>query len=211
MTATVLYDIFTHCQSFLSDSFWSDKFYLCACGRFPDGFVYDHLNHTVQYDGDTVVLTDDPCEIIATLKPLFQKSGIRSYYDLLVMDGDSTREMAEEWKDVKPKSLRDRLITDYITELCIEKGFTKKIARMVIAKVNMAFKIKTLISDDIVFEEGKVVSINSLKIKGDSKCGVTLRFKRGVQRCTKHDKTKSTRRIERTIDKYSKTLSGTII
>lgn len=204
---TVLYPAFTHCQSLLTDSFWSDTFYLCACGRFPAGFEYDHSSNTVIYEGESIALSNDPSEIIKVLKPLFQRAGLKSYYDLLIIDEDDAREIAEDWKSVKPKRVKDRLISDYITDMCVKLELNKHTTKAVWASINVAFKMKVLVSNDIVFEDGKVRDIANVDITKEGR----VKFTRKPQRCTKEDKPKQSRKIERYVDRYVKALEMSLI
>ena len=205
--STVLYPAFTHCQSLLTDKFWSDTFYLCACGRFPAGFEYDHNSNTIVFEGESIDLPTEPSQIVTTLKPLFQKVGLKSYYDLLIIDEDDAREIAEDWKNVKPKRMKDRLISDYITEICVKLDLDKKTTKAVWASISVAFKMKVLISDDIVFENGKVRNIFNVDIANNG----TVKFTRKPQRCTKEDKPKVSRKIERSVDRYVKLLESSLI
>lgn len=205
--STVLYPAFTHCQSLLTDKFWSDTFYLCACGRFPSGFEYDHNSDTIVFEDETIDLPSDPAEIVKTLKPLFQKAGLKSYYDLLIIDEDDAREIAEDWKNVKPKRMKDRLISDYITETCVKLALDKKTTKAVWANISVAFKMKVLGSEDIVFENGKVINIFNVDIADTG----SVTFTRKPQRCTKEDKPKVSRKIERCVDRYAKLLESSLI
>jgi len=89
------------------------------------------------------------------------------------------------------------LISGYITELCVKLDLTKKATRAVWASINVAFKMKVLIPDDIDFEGGKVRSISKVSILPDGR----VNFDRKPQKCTKEDKPKSSRKIERCVDR----------
>lgn len=212
MSQPVLYPVFTQCQNRTTNQFWRDVLYLCACGRFPPGIQYDPLKHAFQNDdGDILSLPSNNKKLFLETKHFFQRSGIHSETDLTLKDREGIENtpkaiQAKEWKDVKPKNRRERLLSDYITQLCSERKLGRKRSNVVKVELSLAFKMKMLLTSDVQFD-GKVTGIKNFSLDDDNNCI----FSRKPTSRGKDTKPKESRRVDREIDRYLKRHSSNVL
>ena len=185
---SIIFPIFEECKTFTLDSFWRDEFSKLACNRFPPGLRYDahHHNLVLKLDGKkTEVLAlpenDAAGAFQIVMKILKGRYDMRSSRDLkiqkkVIEDAMKKREMDLncEFKDIKPRQLKDQLIMDYLTSLKTKHHLANSEFRQLISVVQLGFQFKNLSPGDVVYDTEKGVSdIHGLKFDDKTRMFVT--------------------------------------
>lgn len=173
----IIYPIFEDCASFTMDSFWKEQFINFARNRFPQGVRYDsnHGNLILKLPGakgtEVVALSQnssvDTFQIV--MRVLREKLGMRSTRDLKIqkqeMEDIRQQRMYDmncDWKQLRPRHLRDQLVMDYIGSLKEKYGLTATETKNLVSIIQLGFQFHSLSQDDVDYQEGKVVNINGL-------------------------------------------------
>lgn len=220
MPPTVIHPIFKECEKFVVDTYWRHIFESCALNKFPKGVRYtigassskdEGFNHIFSIKTivkgrqkvEVVSLPSDPEELSVALLVIFkEKLGMYSTIDLKVkndeMDDVLSRFSVDDkctWKQLKPKTLKDGKIRDYIIGLAKKHSLTPKQARVLLAEINLAFQLKTISPESVDYRDGKIQSLKGVEIsegrlKGNlTRCSVFPKHTRkdGVKKVTKID------------------------
>ena len=129
-----IYPIFEECRDCTLDSYWKEIFSDCARNKFPKGIRYDGRKNVLYVRQPsaratkplTYSLSNDPREVFKMMMDIFRnKMGMRSVRDLQlqqeelneIKNSEGQINMDCEWKDIKPRYLRDQIIMDYVMSL----------------------------------------------------------------------------------------------
>ena len=129
--STIIHPLFEECKHYTLDPYWKEKFSSFACNRFPPGVRYDPANNNLilKLDGkrsEVIGLPeDDPAFVFKIVMAVMRdRLNMNSNRDLKFrkeeMAGFAQERVCDldcEWKKIKPRHLKDQLITDYIAEL----------------------------------------------------------------------------------------------
>jgi len=183
----VIFPIFEECKSFVLDSFWRDEFTKLACNRFPSGMRYDAVHHNLilKLDGkksEVIALPEDnPAETFrAVMKILRGRYDMRSSRDLKVQkkaieDAMKKREVDLdcEFKNIKPRHLKDQLIMDYLLGLKTMHRLTNSEFRHLVSVVQLGFQFRSLTPNDVVYANCIVSDITGLEFDEENRIFVT--------------------------------------
>ena len=160
----VVYPEFEDCIQFTVDQYWRDILHKCARKKFPRGFMYQdrHLKHRAS--GNTTQLPEDTfmrTEIVIGFFRVYGKMLSR-------MDQENMRATMEmevggvkEWKKIATsKGRRNALIETYINNRY--QHLSREIRKDIFIKIILAFEIKTITKDDVVYERGEVMYIDGI-------------------------------------------------
>ena len=173
----VIYPIFDECKAYTLDSFWKDEFAKLACNRFPPGLRYDALRHNLilKLEGrksEILALSpDNPADAFqVVMKVLKGRYDMRSSRDLKVQkkaiqDAMKKREtdLDCEFKNIKPRHLKDQLIMEYLLGLKMDRRLTAAEFRHLVSVVQLGFQFRSLSPSDVDYSEGIVKSIKGLE------------------------------------------------
>lgn len=172
----VIFPIFEECKSFTLDSFWRDKFTEFSCNHFPPGMRFDAVrkNLVLKIDGKKAefvsVNDNNPAELFQSMMYILRdKYDMRSSRDIKVQKKSIEDAMKKhetdlncEFKNIKPRSLKDRLIMNYISSLKLKYKLTDAEFNYLISVVQLGFQFKSLTTADVVYAEGVVSEIKGL-------------------------------------------------
>lgn len=183
MSQVIIYPIFLECKKFTADQYWKDTLTMCASNKFPKGSKYDSDNHTIYIRNlaekskyaEVIPLPTDFKELFNALLELFrEKLNLYSSLDIKLKrkEIENIRESLSvrldcTWKQLKPRSLRDNIVIQYVLRLKDEYNLSPKEVKDLFNEINMGFHFKNITSDDVEYEKGEIIRINKLeKIEG---------------------------------------------
>lgn len=183
MGRSAIYPLFIECQKYIVDEFWRTLIEACSHGKFPKGMKYNpHSNvitvktsNSSQYE---VFDTSLPPEVLykLLLKIFRSKLNIYSPNDIRIQKEKlekirKTQEIVidKEWKDIKPRSFKDIFLINYTIKMQTTHNLSDQATRSIYNSINLAFQYKQLISDDIVYENGKILNIKNMEYDNLSK------------------------------------------
>jgi len=217
MTSQVLiYPIFAECKDYTLDPFWQDIFLKCACNRFPKNLRYNNKNSTINIKTpcaggrsktEVIDIPDDPVEIFQAMMFVFrEKLGLRSTRDLqtqaLELEGIKQKIKVDldcDWKKLKPRTLKDELIMNYVMKLIEEYNLDPKDSRVLLPTIYLGFQYKKLTAEHVEYEKGVIKNIIGLEIDPVEKRFYITNEPKVIN---KSEKTVQPRRFWRDIDKF---------
>lgn len=213
---TVIYDNFEQCQNFTLDQYWKDIFYSCACGKFPKGCRYDHSNNTLyiriqitntKSKGEAISLPTSPEELYLVMIDVFKnKLGMFSSRDLQIKK-DELEDIQKqyqinmncEWKKLKPRSVKEFLIINFVKEMQLKHTLNPKETRDLLSYINVWFQLKKITSDDIEYENKSIVSIKGLKFNESNRIWENSNNHKIVSKIEKINKTQ---KFDQSLNKF---------
>lgn len=171
-----IFPIFEECKTYTLDPFWRDKFSEFASNRFPPGMRYDAIHHNLvlKIDGKksevAALSEDEPSETFQTMmKILKEKYDMKSSRDLKVQkkaieEAIKKREVDLdcEFKNIKPRHLKDQLIMDYLAGLKQHHELTNIEFKHLISVVQLGFQFRSLSPSNVDYSNGVVSKITGL-------------------------------------------------
>lgn len=215
-TAVIIHPCFRECQDFTLDQYWKDILFACACNKFPRGVRYDSSTGTLYVrtpstGGKTKVeaidLPEKPEEAYKVLVGVFRdKLGMYSSRDLQIkkkeldeIQNQRRVNMDCEWKKLKPRSIKDLMIMNYVSRMKEEHNLTPKEAKQLLSTIQLGFQFKELNSEDVEYADREIKSINGLEyIETERKWVITNPSKP----VSKSEKTVTTQKFCQSIDRF---------
>lgn len=222
MTHLIVYPFFLEFSDFTFDDFWKEIFINCACDRFPRGVKYDAESHTLyvrtpdvggRSKVEPIKLPSKPNEAYLSVINIFQeKLNIYSSSDLKLKrkELEESKENIKinldcEWKQLKPRSLRDNFIMDYVISLGDEHSLPPKEVKRLFHLLHTGFQFKQIDSNNVQYANGKIISISGVKYFPEEK---TFRFEKPSQRDCKNDKPKPNIKIFQSLDRFVREMAA---
>ena len=157
------------CAKWTSDPFWIETFERAAINKLPRGFRYDppKLSYRIKNKRHEVEIPDDPA--VATnvfINFLKTEEGIQSS-----LDEEEERQYRnsvleqkhETWKDIKKKTVRADLISQYIQHLTLRYRLNTEEEKALQTLINVGFLMHCFSNDNIDYADGCVQSIIGLE------------------------------------------------
>jgi len=215
MSNSIHHPFFLEFSDFTFDNFWKEIFISCAQDRFPRGSRYDQESHTLyirtpdvggRNKTEQIKLPDKASDAYLLVTRMFQvKLNIYSAHDLRIkrQEMEETKasravELDCEWKKLKPKSLRDTFIMDYIIEIGNKYSLSNREVKKLFHNIQSGFQFKNIDGNDIEYNNGKVTNIRGVKYDPDEK---KIIFSRSSQKAAKNEKNKTNKKIFQSIDR----------
>ncbi len=212
----IIHPCFNECQDYTLDQFWKDIFFSCACNKFPRGIRYDGSTRTLSIRTpvpggrnrtEVINLPEKSEDAYTVLMQVFrEKLGIFSSKDLQIkkqeLDEIQIRRRVDmdcEWKKLKPRSIKDLMIMNYILNLKQKYDLSVKETKKLFITIQLGFQFKKLSSEDVEYSDRAIQSINGLEYKTDTKNWVVTNLPRSV---SKSEKTLATQKFCQSIDKF---------
>lgn len=213
---TVIYKYFEECQDFTMDQYWKDVFFSCACGKFPKNCRYDPSNNTLyirlqtsstKTKGEAISLPQNPEELFLVMMDVFKnKLGMFSSRDLQIKK-DELEDIQKQyqinmncdWKKLKPRSVKEFLIINYITSLQQQYFLTSKETKNLLTYVNIWIQLKKITSDDIKYENKSIVAIRGMDVDKETKVWKNTNPCRFI---TKVEKVNKPQKFEQSLNKF---------
>lgn len=173
---TIIHPLFEECKKYTLDPFWKEKFTNFSRNRFPPGIRYDptHRNLILKINGkktEVVALPDDDpafCFQII-MKIMRDRLNMHSTRDIKTRKEEMTAACQKnvctldcEWKKIKPRSLKDQLMMDYVAKLKEKYSLSPQEVRHLISVIQLGFQFKALSQDDVEFSDGIIQNIQGL-------------------------------------------------
>lgn len=215
-TSVVIHPCFQECQDYTLDQFWKDTFFACACNKFPRGVRYDSAKRTlhVRTPGaggrnkiEIIDLPETSEEIFDIMIQVFrEKLGLYSSLDLQIKrdELDEVRSQKRvnmdcEWKGLKPRSLKDTMIVNYVAKLRDEYDLSDKEVKKLYSQIQLGFQLKKIESDDVEYSDRAIQNIEGLEY--DPKTRVWS-LARSPKISSKSEKTVVTQKFYQSIDSF---------
>lgn len=177
---TVIHHSFEECQDFTMDQYWKDVFFLCACGKFPKGCRYDPVTHTLytrisiagnKTKGEAISLPKSSEEIYEVLLDVFKnKFGMFSSRDLQIKKDElfdiqeqQKMNMDCEWKKLKPRSVKDFLISNFVSDMQQKYSLSQKESKVLLTTIGIWMQMKKITSEDIQYENYCITEIRGIR------------------------------------------------
>ena len=170
----IVNSIFYECSENIADPYWKKIFENASRGKFPRGFMFRNgvLTHKKGNKIQRLEIVESPIETLTLCISFFQQTaGLMSEIDKQRFKKDITQKLMDKyalekikWNEIKKEKIRELLIDDYIEELSSSMELDIQSRLELITLINKGFLVKQLSNKDIIFEKGKVISINGLII-----------------------------------------------
>lgn len=213
---TIIHHCFDECQDFTLDQYWKDIFFLCACGKFPKGCRYDPATHTLytriaiaanKTKGEAISLPKSSEEIYTTLLDIFKnKFGMFSSRDLQIKK-DELFDIQEqqkinmdcEWKKLKPRSIKDFLISNYVSDMQIKHNLTQKESKILLTTIGIWMQMKKITSEDILYEDYTIKDIRGIRFLEEERKWVN---DNSPKLTYKPEKTSKPQKLDQCLDRF---------
>lgn len=182
MKKELIFPIFLEASKFAEDVFWKQIYEDLAYGKTPYGsyfskgffccnFKNKEFSYKVEDKSANKLYTD-----VYTL--LHDKLGICSSNDKAKNIADFEKLESEikeirnsKWSSIKKKNSRDFMIENYIVEMKQQHNISDKEIRKLHLYINVGIIFKTITQKDIIYENGKILSINGVEyVDGKIRC-----------------------------------------
>ncbi|HMP28701.1 MAG TPA: hypothetical protein PKD85_03825 [Saprospiraceae bacterium] len=213
--STVIYEQFAECKKFTLDSYWIDQFQNFAQNKFPPGVRYDSTRNSLilRLDGkknEVLALPTNPEKLFSVMMNVMKDMlNLRSTRDLKIekkeMDKIIEQRVCDtdcDWKQLKPRNLKDQLIMEYISYLKEYYSLDPIETRNLIAVIQIGFKFRYISQDDVKYKKGKVRHIKGLKFNTKKRIFESS-YKPGNQNTTRNVKPVPNK-FYNEVDKYIK-------
>ena len=169
----VVHEVFEECSELTKDTYWISIFKECARDKFPRGFSFKN-GLMVHRRGNkikrVIIPNNSPHEAFSIVVSFFKNSGgLMSIIDRKKLQKEEEERMLEltttkdlQWKDIKTERVKEILISEYISEISLKKGFNKEKKIELSTTVKSGFMLKYFTGKNITMEDGKVTDITGL-------------------------------------------------
>lgn len=199
MNNELKYPIFQECSGYTLDEYWKNIFCNCAQGKFPRGFYVITStssggggggNNHIKVGKEIFEFKDDPKEMTKVCMNIFKTNlKLKSEKDKEELNTEF-KQVQENlvhqhntfifggWKEVKPKTLKEMLINDYIIKLQKKYKFTDEEVVYLQKLIHVGFILKILQNDDVDYDSdnGIIKKIDGLIINSHES-NIKLKFK----------------------------------
>ena len=167
----VVYPLFLQCSEVVTDPFWKNFFVKMSTNKLPKGFRVKsnrfvcHDRNKTQY----VILTGEIIEIASKcMQFLREVANIMSQYDRAELrktqiDAMKKANIPKTWNDIKKKKSEKRAaIIQFASELSEKYNLNTEESKKFLTLLNLSYFVGKLISDDIIYSQGRIIKINGL-------------------------------------------------
>ncbi len=208
------------CRDLATDSDWRDIIYSCACGKFPKGIRYNSTTATlfVRYEKqgksqtESHILSGGAEDCYNILMYVFKNLlNLRSENDIV-----SSKQQLEDirkqndieldctWKQLKPKSMKNHILTEYAISLTEKHQLEPKNAIFLYKLIQRGFQFKNICPNNVVYKNGKIISITGLVFDEKSKTFKFTNTAPTVKSGVAGKDTNKVNHIEKSINKWVK-------
>ena len=212
----LIYPLFFECVEYTLDPFWKEIFYNCSCNRFPRNLIYNSKENAFRIrigiagcktKNEIIAISSDTIDIFKTMMIIFrEKLGLYSPRDLQTQTQEledikeqNRVNLACEWKKLKPRSLRDELIMNYVGDL--KKGYqlNDKETKNLLTTIQLGFQYKKIIADNVDYNNGVINDITGLVFCSEERKFIITNESRTV---SKSEKIIHSRRFHQSLDQF---------
>lgn len=168
----LIYPMFLECCKYAVDLFWESVFEDLAYGKLPYGTYISNnslccsykdrnFSYALDEEQDAKTLHDDIYGLLSKkLSLLSQKDRIRKKIEFFNTEIDT--EYRKSWSSIRKKNVQDLIIENYVIEMKNQFNLSLKQAKYLLSIIYIGRILKVITSNDIIFENGKVISINGI-------------------------------------------------
>jgi hypothetical protein len=176
----IIYPIFNRYKAFTLDGYWIEIFNSCSLNKFPKGMKYSDNTiyiKTEKYAQSYKIPRDDIAAFNLLMKIFREDLLLRSGRDNL-LDKEQINYMiekrqlqlkVEDWKKLKPKTLKSHLLLTYVSKIKDENSLSIKEMKQLLSLIETAVQFKHISSSDIILEEGEIKEIKKIKFDSNSR------------------------------------------
>lgn len=196
----IIYPYFEECSKYTLDEFWKNIFILCAQNKFPRGAKYDNTTMTISAkNAGTLTLTENPRDNYNAIVEYFRNIlNLFSPKDIQIKKSEVQTKINLdcEWKQLKPRSIRDTLLIKYV---CDQTNLDIKEKRQLHRTIKLGFQFKELSSDDVDYENGTIRNIRNLAFDEKERLWYTTKTSKITNSSSKNS---SSNKFMQSIDKF---------
>ena len=173
----LLYPIFLDCCSFVKDDFWKYIFEDLAYGRSPYGtyikkgflccnYKNKEFSYKIQKDKDSQQVYNEVYDLLHNKYGLLSNIDIQNkkkYFELI--NQDEQDEQKNNWNSIKKKNIKNILIENFIIEKKSKYNLILKKCKILLSIIIIGFLFKTLSSENIRYEDGRIKDIDMFKFE----------------------------------------------
>lgn len=176
MKKELLYPVFLNASKFSDDIFWKQIYEDLAYGKTPYGsyfskgfFCCNFKNKEFSYkvdDKSPEKLYDDILNLLQNKLGLCSSNDkAKKIADFEKLENEIKEIRNNKWTNIKKKNVRDLMIENYIIEMKKTHNIPEKEIKQLHHYINVGIVFKTISNKDIIYENGKIVSINGIEYK----------------------------------------------
>jgi hypothetical protein len=217
----ILHPIFEECKRYTLDPYWQDIFSGCAKNNFPMGIRYDPVQKNIMIKKDAkkpevISLptrkgdTPNAAQLYKVMMQIFkEKLHMRSSRDLQLQKEDmdelckkNIMDLDCEWKDIKPKHLKDQLLLNYIYYLKQQYNLSPVEIKQAMSTIQLGFQFKSLLPSDVEFS-GTITNIKGLSFDEEKRIfSIPIKKTPTQSMLQKNSEKPSTHKFHQLLDKF---------
>jgi hypothetical protein len=169
----ILYPIFLDCQQYCTDIFWENIFEGLVYGKTPYGTYISNHFLICNYKGkefcyklntikNTKTLYDDIYNLFTTkLELMSQRERVNRQIKFDNLE-NSIIESQKKWGNIRKKNVKNILLEKFVLNMRDKYNLTIQQCKYVLSVIFIAVIFKVISNDDILFQDGKINSINGI-------------------------------------------------
>lgn len=190
--STCIHPIFERCIQYTLDEYWQDIFRECAENKFPLGMRYNAATNTLYIKSakklTPIALPEEPVDVFKAMMKIFRNEcEMKSSRDIEIQRGDLegmkkqyTVDLKCDWKKIKPRSMKDQLIIEYVSRLKGLYTLSHTEVKGLLSVIQLGFQFKQLCADDIDYSNGVINGIDSIEFDEKTRKFYVARPQRAV-------------------------------
>lgn len=172
----LIYPVFLNCCQLIQNTFWKYIFEDLAYANAPYGtyitknflccsYKNKEFNYKIEETKEPKVLLEEiKSLLINRLGLLSQEDRIshRNIFDNINTMDDETN---DNWQSIKKKGIKNILIENYVIKCKAQYQLTVTQTKSLLSSIILGTIFKTITSDDIEYQKGKILNINCFQFK----------------------------------------------
>jgi len=175
----IIHPIFDECRKYTLDPYWQERFKQCSMNKFPRFMRYDSNRCIISIKRDIPpkihenysIDIQNPIKTYEMIMTIFRDIlGLHSPRDIQISQEeieDIKRKRVInlncEWNKIKPKNIKEQLITNYVVTLQELYQLKPSEIRHLSSIIQIGFQFKNIQSQDIDYVNGVIKNISTLK------------------------------------------------
>ena len=166
----IVYPYFLECIELTDENDWKIIFENLAYGIPPHGtfinkdYIYCKLknkefSYKIDRKSSNQILFDEIRDLLS--KVYNNSKNKKNVLNDLKLESN-LKNTASSWKDIKKKNIKDLLFEMYVIDMKKKYNLSDKISKYLFSIICIALMLKSITNKDIVYENGKIVSINGI-------------------------------------------------
>ncbi len=169
MIKDIIYPFFLYCTKYTTDEYWKNIFEDLSFGETPHNvFISKNMIQSIIKGKEFVYKinpTEDPEKIYKDLRSILSdKMNILSPTELQKNKNliPKTKTTIDKWSNIKKKTIKDILLSNYVVAICKDKDVTKNKTSDLLDIITLFISLKILDNNDIILSDNKISRIEGL-------------------------------------------------